>query len=415
MGLAEDLAKATQSVSKEWKKAKQKADKEDRVSSRSLSRMRYYAPARTTVREVAFEVMEEAYNKASANGKYYANARQIMYAARPAILERADTKELSDVYFTQTLLKDYLEAYDPDWKVVWDARGNLIEPYNHYKIPLGGIGVNKYQSEWTTGFTFAMPKLNTGGIGMTGPKNHYSNALFIEKEGFSEILTDAGIMEQYDMALLSTKGIPNDASCNLIGALVAQGVRVFVLHDFDLAGFKIVKTLRQGTRLTTGSEVVDIGLRLADIDGLQDEDTVYKQAKNPSGYLRKCGVTEAEVNKLVAGRGYSGWHGRRVEINAMTSDQLINWLKGKLEEHKVEKVVPDIETLNEAYQSARRVCRIERKIQEVIDEEDAGEDEAAELPEDLRAEVLEKMKNGSRKKSWDTIIWSMAEESVEGE
>jgi hypothetical protein len=52
--------------------------------------------------------MEDAYNHASSNGRYYANARQIMYAARPAILSRCAVTELKDVYFTQNLLKDYL-------------------------------------------------------------------------------------------------------------------------------------------------------------------------------------------------------------------------------------------------------------------------------------------------------------------
>src|SRR5690606_16594938 len=98
----------------------------DRVSRSALQRMRM---PRTSIREVAFYVMEDAYNKASANGKYYANARQIMYAARPEILKHADATDLDSVYFTQTLLKDYIEEYCPDWKVVWDARGHLIEPH----------------------------------------------------------------------------------------------------------------------------------------------------------------------------------------------------------------------------------------------------------------------------------------------
>ena len=39
-------------------------------------------------KEAAEEVMEEAYNKASGNGRYTALARQIMYAARPTSSRR---------------------------------------------------------------------------------------------------------------------------------------------------------------------------------------------------------------------------------------------------------------------------------------------------------------------------------------
>jgi len=55
------------------------------------------------------EVMEDAYNKASNNGKYPALARQIMYAARGRILELVDDcHKLDSNYFTQTLLPGYI-------------------------------------------------------------------------------------------------------------------------------------------------------------------------------------------------------------------------------------------------------------------------------------------------------------------
>ena len=103
MSLGEDLTTATKRVSKDWKKAKQKADRDDRVSRAAIAKMRQSIASKESIKDVAFAVMEEAYLKASGNGKYYANARQIMYAARPAILAQADTAELDDKYFTQTL------------------------------------------------------------------------------------------------------------------------------------------------------------------------------------------------------------------------------------------------------------------------------------------------------------------------
>ena len=41
---------------------------------------------RTTQKEAAWEIMEEAYLKASGNGRYPALARQIYYQARPGIM-----------------------------------------------------------------------------------------------------------------------------------------------------------------------------------------------------------------------------------------------------------------------------------------------------------------------------------------
>ena len=101
MSLSDDLTKAITKVSKDWKKAKKQ---DDQVSRRQLEKLRKETTKRKTTREVAFAVMEGAYNKASAKGEYYANARQIMYAARPAILYYTGIDELDDVYFTQTLV-----------------------------------------------------------------------------------------------------------------------------------------------------------------------------------------------------------------------------------------------------------------------------------------------------------------------
>ena len=53
-----------------------------------------------------------------------------------------------------------------------------------------------------------------------------------------------------------------------------RSLPLFVLHDFDVAGFMIFGTLHRDTRrYQFGSyiEPIDLGLRLEDIDGLEQE------------------------------------------------------------------------------------------------------------------------------------------------
>ena len=76
-----------------------------------------------TVREAAWEIMEEAYLKASAKNTLPASARQIMYAARGHILEVTDKSKLDGQYFSQTLLPDFMQP-DPQvsqgrWEKAW--------------------------------------------------------------------------------------------------------------------------------------------------------------------------------------------------------------------------------------------------------------------------------------------------------
>jgi hypothetical protein len=64
---------------------------------------------RTTQKEAAWTILEEAYLAASGNGTLPALARQIFYQALPKIMALTDDKELQYGYFSQTLLPDYIE------------------------------------------------------------------------------------------------------------------------------------------------------------------------------------------------------------------------------------------------------------------------------------------------------------------
>ena len=221
--------------------------------------------------------MAKAYLIASANGTLPANARQIMYAARPDILRLANVQEFGDNYFTQTLLPNYVDEH-PDqtreWDVVYDARGKLIEPHTRRSVALGTIEVRQYLGQ--------KPYLNSplafspGGLFPTsGPLHRYAAVLFVEKEGFGPLLTRARIAERFDIAIMSTKGMSVVAARYLIDELPHID-KVLVLHDFDVSGFSIFGTLRaDGRRFSFKNEVqiIDIGLRLSDIEemGLESE------------------------------------------------------------------------------------------------------------------------------------------------
>jgi len=406
--IANDLSKALRQVAKAWKAEKRHANRDDRISYASLLRMRT-GEVRPIVREIAFDVMEQAYNHASEAGQYYANARQIMYAARPLLLHQEPSLTLDgnfSVYFTQTVLKDYLEENNPGWKVVWDARGHLIEPFTDKSIGLGGVDVLKYIESWTIDFeTYPDPDIEKH-IETNGPTNRFGAVLFIEKEGFTEILKDAGIDKKFDIALMSTKGLPVKAACDLANELESLGVNVYVLHDFDLAGFKIVKTLLQGTRMAKGTAVVELGLRIEDVAGLQSEPVEYKQRKDPREYLAECGATEDEQNFLVQGQRGKTWFGQRVEINAMTSGQLIAWLEKQLKEHGVKKIIPENETLASAYQRARHLLKVQTEI-EKWKAEDNGTDDT---PKNLRQRVKKTLAKNPMV-SWDDAIWTCASDN----
>lgn len=339
-----------------------------------------------TIKDAAYLAMAEAYLKASAGGTLPANARQIMYAARPAILEMTGHSKLNDVYFTQTLLPAFMEE-NPEtsahWDVVYDARGHLVEPHTDHSIPLGTLHVREYLQRQRRHDTGAL--ISTGGLHQTaGPGDRYGAVLFLEKEGFEPLLRATRIAERFDIAVMSTKGMSVVAARALVDRLSAQGLPILVAHDLDIAGIRIFGTLGSDSTRYTFTSTPDIrrlGLRLEQAAEMrlqaehqQIEGNHHKVMKG----LQRYGATHNEVLFLA--------DGRRVELNAMSSDQFIEWLEAGLVEHGVQKVIPSVEIIE---QRARHILGLQRIKKEIADLECRAREQAAmvDLPADLAERI----------------------------
>lgn len=406
------LIDAVTSVTKDWaaqRKREERSSGAVRYRRENLVRIR-----RMTIKDAAETVIPAAYLKASGGGRLPAHARQVMYAARGKIQEMTG-RTLDDVYFTQVLLPDYIRDHGEasGWDVVFDARGNLIEPHTKRTVPLGTLHVRKYLRELTPE-TLKLEKSGGGElpdyihlpstrVPTTGPGLRYGAILFIEKEGFLPLLKQVRLAERYDIAIMSTKGMSNTASRHLVESMCSaswDGIPLLVVHDFDKAGFSILGTLQRDTRryeFGTEVKVIDLGLRLKDV---QDYDLVSEEVSckgKAARNLRENGATKDEIAYLL--------EGQRVELNAFASDQFVEWLEGKLEEHGIEKVVPDEQTLATAYRRTIQVAAIRRAIQEAW--KGAGNTDDATVPEGLRERVLEALEDDPGQ-SWDDALWDIA-------
>ena len=364
-----------------------------------------------SIKDVAYEVMEQAYLKASAGSTLPALARQIMYAARPFVQERT-IRNLDDKYFTQTLLPDYIEAHPEKcarWNVVYDARGRLYEPHTKRQVPLGTMDVRRYLSDSDPGRKVGKPSYDVRVVGYPthGPKNRYGDILFIEKEGFLPLFEAVRLAERYDIAIMSTKGTSVTASRKLVDELCFRhAIRLFVLHDFDKAGFTICGTLRRDTRryvFANPIKVIDLGMRLADIGGLPAEAANYAGTRRAAELnLRENGATEEEIAFLLD---------RRVELNAFASDELVAWVEKKLIEHGVKKVIPDDATLADAYERASEYAAVQKAIDETV-KKLRKTMTAATVPDDLHAAVEKKLK-AKPTLAWDEAVTEIVEETVD--
>jgi hypothetical protein len=378
-----EIIDLVESVTKKWCKQRKA---EERDKSRELYRhqslVRY---SRVSQKEAAWEVMEEAYLKASSNGRLPAQARQIMYAARPLILERCTDKEyLDDKYFTQTLLPDYLREHADEtanWDVVFDARGHFHEPHTGHTVPLGTLDVRRYLKDPSR-----------------GPANRYGAILFIEKEGFMPLFRSVRLAERYDLAIMSTKGLSVTAARHLVDRLCsAYRIPLLVLHDFDKAGFSIIGTLKRSTRryeFRNKIRVIDVGLRIEDVQAYDLEAEPVVVRAGWQGNLKQNGATAAEIAFLC--------NGQRVELNAFSSGDLVAWIETKLKQHGVEKVIPQDSVLEDAYRSAAEQRYVEKRLRAI--RKKAKEFAAGlSVPAELAASVRKELK-ASPEMPWDLAI-----------
>ena len=392
----DDIIGAVTGVTKKWAKQRKA---EERHANAEANRRFVMTSSRYTIKDAAWDVMEDAYLKASGGGTLPAHARQVMYAARPAIQDRTG-QTLNDQYFTQTLLPDYIEENGVDWNVVYDARGHFTEPHTDCTIGLGTIGVRNYLHDVDEPrikpTDIAKPKVKTH-----GPDGRFGAILFIEKEGFMPLFKEVKLAERYDIAIMSTKGMSNTASRELIDSLCGD-IPLFVLHDFDKAGFSILGTLQRDTRrysFVSVPEVIDLGLRLGDIDGLEVESAYDRASKwSITQNLHTNGATEDEIAFLLH---------QRVELNAFTSDKLVEWIETKLKEHGVKKIIPDDDLLEDAWRRGFEHAALDASIDDLREQaaDKAGEAEISGA--DLREVIAEKLKE-SPESSWDEIVFSLA-------
>ena len=408
--ISEALDQAVSCVTKLWTAYKKREIRKNTQRDKEIEEMqKAKKQKKLSIKDAAFQVMEAAYMKASTDNTLPANARQVMYAARRRVQELTGGKYWKESsYFTQTLLPDFQEQNSElteKWDVVYDARGTLFEPHTGVTVPIGTLAVRRYVNTWWDKISGDVRPSVSVDLSTSGPTHRYQYALFVEKEGFNELFKSVKLAERYDMAIMSTKGMSVTAMRRLVAEMSVKGVTIFVLHDFDKAGFSIVNTLRTDTRrwsYDVKPNVIDLGFRFEDVADLESEDVLYTSKVSPKINIIKSGGTQEEAAFLCSGGKPKRWAGKRVELNAMTSKQLVDWIEKKLNQHGVKKLVPDEEVLRKAYIGARKAALIRKKIRRISDDFD----EEIKVPENLRCIVAKSIQNSPN--SWDNAIMDAA-------
>jgi DNA topoisomerase VI subunit B len=408
--VASAFSNAVRSVTKRWAKIRKA---EERNAAREDRRLALLTNERKEkVNAVAFELMPEAYRAVSGPKNLWANPRQMMYNARPEILHRTGKDKFDDAYFTQQLLPNFINAnpkLTAKWKIAYDDRGHFADPHTGLMIGLGTVAVRAYV-EKLRNLEIKQAAIASAYVKTYGPHGSYGAVLYIEKEGFLNLLDEVKLAQRFDLAIMSCKGLSVTAARELADEVChLWRVPLFILHDFDKAGFSIRAGFlkRQTRRYTFKNQipVYDLGLRMEDvrhlIDAGKDEPAAKERGSADKRFanMRGNGATVEEARYLL---------NRRVELNAFTSDEFVALIERKLSEHEVKKIIPPKAVLAETYRTLVQGRDIEKVLKRELRKLQGGP--KVSVPADLLEQVRRYLAEHPEQR-WDAAVTAVAKKA----
>jgi hypothetical protein len=351
---AKALAGATKTLRREAERRRKDAVRADRARARE----RRLDDTRYTIKDAVFEVLPEAKEAA---GRVCA-ARTLWYKVRP-LVQKLLGRELDDQtyqYFSQTLLPEYERTVGPIEGLYYKDRGKLYEPHSGRIILLGTREVEDY-----------IP-----------PDWEYDKVLYVEKDGLYAQLAPYEIAQRYDMGMIFSEGYSVTACRELLADLIfraqsaGRDLQVFVLHDADIGGYNIARTLGEPTKRMPehNIDVIDLGLTAPQAVELGLETETFTRQKALPSTLRLDPVALEWFTGEPFSAGYGKTHHRciRCELNAFSADGLAAFIEAQLERHGVTKLVPPAEVLAEHVVSVRDGALTELVTDELLNIIDVG-------------------------------------------
>lgn len=324
-----------------------------------------------TIKDAVEMLLPDAYERVSEGGRYWANARQLMYAMRPDILRLCKIDKFKDSTVTQTYLPMFQR---PEWRIAYDKRGALEEPHTGQTVGLGTVEIDNYRGRTVSLGFDRVVKPSTVFANMPA-EGRFNKLLFVEKEGFSQLIRESGLLERYDMAMASSKGLPVVAARALIDHLAGtvDGFKLYVLADFDVNGCVLADSLVTDRDRYQFDNEVDVTMLGVTWDHAQE---FHRQMKSEPVEIEKhatkvsyaqtlagYGIEEAAIDFLL-GRHWDEFNEQpmRAELNAFTSREFLDLIEQGVSGPKL--VPKDLTDLYAEASVRKRVAEYERKLRE---------------------------------------------------
>ena len=167
------------------------------------------------------------------------------------------------------------------------------------------------------------------------------------------------------MVIVSGQGFSTRAAKTLLYTLQKRGLKLYCMHDLDISGVQICETLRvPNDKFQYPIEIEDLGIG---IDDVKKYDIKPEEVDKKSSDTDKLANMADEYRKFFDGGKYY----RRVELNAFTTEQILEILEHKLSTINNLPKINLADTLDIDHSSLREAAflrLIEKKYKEQLKE-----------------------------------------------
>jgi hypothetical protein len=292
---------------------------------------------RESIYSRVLEIIDDAIERVS-EGVDFFTVRSLFYAVRLIYLTSFPNVKFYKQYnsFTQDFLPKYEKTYGRIEGLVREPRGNIASVDEWAKRESKQIMTGLYLQGVEEGIDYDLV-----GCG--------NKIIAVEKAGLWRAMVENRFDLKLDAILMNTGGFSTEAGREVLVEAHQTGLPVCILHDYDINGVLIYTTLTKPTQRRDSyvPNVIDLGLNWEVVSDLIERGDIIPE---PVPTLRK--QDQAKLEGLVD-RGrisyeeYDFLRENRVELNALTPFELMNWLEKVLEEKRLWKTIPNQEELDD--------------------------------------------------------------------
>ena len=267
--------------------------------------------------------MDDAFSLASTNGKYAITARQMWYKIR----EISGAPDEAYTAFTQTVLTEWINNH-PEYEDKINFANRGVFYIGDKQDGLGTANVRNFINN----IGKASNTFNCyGGVSDNvyiddnfNVEYKYDKVLYIEKTGFDDIFKAEKIGEKYHMIIVSGQGFATRAAKTILHALQNKGLKLYCMHDLDISGVNIFKSFQTtNDKFEHPIDIEDLGITIEDVYRYNIQPEQVEKGKSDRDKLLSM---SDEYRSFFDGVT----HYNRVELNAFTTEQILEIMDRKL-------------------------------------------------------------------------------------